>query len=127
MTESQQLSNYLYLLRPKINHFDVTYLIIYKGPDPVDFIISTIAVLFVLCVVLFPTDNITNVCNDANFPYSVTILKVSGFRKGFHSFSAAGYLGCLAYMAMVIALLVAASGAVESFGIAWFIKGETVF
>ncbi len=79
-----------------------TFLIIYKGKEPVDFYISLIAGLFALCVVCFPTSNITEICCDASKKYSVTILKVSAFRKGFHYASAGIFLGCLAYMSLFL-------------------------
>jgi membrane protease YdiL (CAAX protease family) len=79
-----------------------TFLIIYKGKDPIDFYISLAAGLFALCVVFFPTGNITEICCDASKNYSVTYLKVSAFREGFHYASAGIFLGCLAYMSLFL-------------------------
>jgi len=155
------------------------FLIIYKGKEPIDFFISLTAGLFALCVVFFPTDNIAEPCCN-QFPLSVTTLKNSPFREGFHYISAGIFLGCLAYMSlflftksdksqqergskkiirnriyrvcgvfMIAAILVIGAGyfelisktfydsnqltfwmetvAVESFGLSWLIKGETLF
>lgn len=78
------------------------FLIIYKGKEPIDFFISLTAGLFALCVVCFPTGNITETCCDGNFVYSVTYLKISAFREGFHYASAGIFLGCLAYMSLFL-------------------------
>jgi hypothetical protein len=78
------------------------FLLIYKGKDPIDFYLSSIAGLFALCVVLFPTSNISDICQDKDNICSVTILKPSGLRKSFHYFSAGIFLGCLAYISLFI-------------------------
>ena len=78
------------------------FLIIYKGKDPVDFFISLTAGIFILCVVCFPTGNLTTLCHDALKPYSVTILNTSGFREGFHYASAGIFLSCLTYMSLFL-------------------------
>lgn len=78
------------------------FLIIYKGKDPIDFYLSLFAGLFALCVVCFPTGNLTEVCCDTSKIYSVTHLKVSPFREGFHYASAGIFLGCLAYMSLFL-------------------------
>jgi hypothetical protein len=78
------------------------FLLIYKGKEPVDFYLSSVAGLFALCLLLFPTDNITKVCCDPAHNYSVTTLKESGFRTSFHYISAAVFLGCLAYMSFFV-------------------------
>jgi len=156
-----------------------TFLIVYKGKEPIDFYVSGTAGIFALFVVLFPTGNITNICCDISKDYSVTILKPSPFREGFHYASAGIFLLCLAYMSVflftksdksielrgqdkrrrnriyrtcgaliVIAMLVIFAGflkiipstfyskycitfwmetlAVESFGFAWLIKGQSL-
>ncbi|MCG9792459.1 hypothetical protein [Flavobacterium algicola] len=78
------------------------FLIIYKGKEPVDFFTSLTAGIFALCVVFFPTGNITNACCDAAAPYSVTKLNESAFREGFHYVSAGIFLVCLAYMSLFL-------------------------
>jgi len=78
------------------------FLLIYKGKEPVDFYLSSVAGLFALCVVIFPTDNISDKCNDENFLYSLTILHESKFRPVFHYISAAIFLSCLAYMSLFL-------------------------
>lgn len=155
------------------------FLIIYKGKELIDLIISTTAGLFALCLLLFPTSNITEICKDNDKFYSVTILRNSDGRALFHYLSAAIFLLCLSYMSlflftktkdvekmgkqkkkrnvvyiicgivMILAILVILLGflkvinpvwyqehamtfwmeavAIESFGFAWLVKGETIF
>lgn len=157
------------------------FLIIYKGKEPIDFLISFLAGIAALLVVFFPTGNITEVCCDASKTYSVTRLIPNTFRENFHYISAAVFLGSLAYMSlflftksnkpsrergqrkiirnriyrvcgviMILAMLVILLGgffrliphnfyesnqltfwmetlAVESFGLSWLVKGESVF
>lgn len=78
------------------------FLIIYKGKEPIDFFVSLTAGVFALCVVCFPTDNISDSCRDADKFYSVTILNESSFRANFHYISAAIFLGCLTYMSLFL-------------------------
>jgi succinate dehydrogenase hydrophobic anchor subunit len=78
------------------------FLLIYKGKEPIDFYLSSAAGLFALCLLIFPTDNISNKCNDENYLYSLTILHESKFRPVFHYISAAIFLSCLAYMSLFI-------------------------
>ena len=78
------------------------FLLIYKGKEPVDFLLSSAAGLFALCLLIFPTDNISNVCHDENHLYSLTILHESKFRPVFHYISAAIFLSCLAYMSLFL-------------------------
>lgn len=78
------------------------FLIIYKGKERVDFFVSLTAGLFALCVVCFPTDNISTICTDVAKPYSVTILPESAFRTNFHYISAGIFLGCLTYMSLFL-------------------------
>jgi hypothetical protein len=156
------------------------FLIVYKGKEPVDFYISFFAGIFALLVVLFPTNNITDICGDLAKKYAVTILPASNFRMYFHYAMAALFFICLSYMCfflftksnkspdkrgdkkilrnriyrtcavlMFLAILVLFAGflkiipqiyfktfpltfwmetlAVESFGFAWLVKGETLF
>lgn len=74
------------------------FLLVYKGQDPIDFYMSSLAGIFALCLLLFPTGNI----GEADHAYSVTTLKVSPLREHFHYISAAIFLGCLAYMSLFI-------------------------
>ncbi|MEI9944312.1 MAG: hypothetical protein WDN26_08800 [Chitinophagaceae bacterium] len=78
------------------------FLLIYKGKEPIDFILSAIAGFFALCLIVFPTNNISNVCCDTTKVYSVTVLKESGFRTVFHYVSAAIFLSSLAYMSIFL-------------------------
>jgi hypothetical protein len=156
------------------------FLIVYKGKEPVDFYISLFAGIFALLVVLFPTNNITEICGDAAKKYAVTILPNSDFRVHFHYSTAALFFLCLSYMSfflftksdkspskrgthkiirnriyrtcgilMLLSILIIFAHsfkiielssltsfpltfwmetiAIESFGLAWLIKGETLF
>ncbi len=78
------------------------FLLLYKGKEPIDFYLSSIAGIAALCVVLFPTSNISNLCNDPLYKYSVTILKESEFRYHLHYASAAIFLSCLAGMSLFL-------------------------
>ena len=78
------------------------FLIIYKGREPVDLIVSLIAGLAALLVVLFPTSNISDFCCDTAKPFSVTIIEKNNFRVLFHYISAGIFLGCLSYMSIFI-------------------------
>lgn len=77
------------------------FLIIYKGKEPVDFFVSVTAGVFALCVVCFPTGNLLDE-SGTPWPYSVTTLKASPFREGFHYASAGIFLSCLAYMSLFL-------------------------
>lgn len=78
------------------------FLIVYKGKKPIDFIISSTAGVFALCVLLFPTSNISNICCDPDKNYSVTILQISKIREIFHYTSAGIFLMCLAFMSIFL-------------------------
>lgn len=78
------------------------FLIVYKGPELIDFYLSTVAGMFALCVVLFPTYNISDICCDATTKYSVTFLEENVFRIKFHFASAAVFLSCLAFMSFFL-------------------------
>lgn len=78
------------------------FLLIYKGYNAKDFIASSLAGIFALCVVFFPTSNISDTCCDPTTPYALTILRKSGFRVGFHYFSAAVFLSSLAYISLFL-------------------------
>jgi hypothetical protein len=156
------------------------FLIVYKGKEPIDFYISLFAGVFALLVVLFPTNNITDICGDVTKKYAVTILPKSDFRMYFHYTVAGLFFLCLSYMSFflftksdkspskrglkkrirnriyrtcgiltVLVILILFAGslkiipseyfkeypltfwmetlAVESFGFAWLVKGETLF
>lgn len=156
------------------------FLIVYSGYEPIDFYISSLAGIFALCVVFFPTGNLSEVCCNNEMEYVVTYFEGTHFREIFHLISAAIFLLLLAAMSIflftlskdppgfrpknkqirnriyrtcgiliIISLLVILAGmnnfipptfyednqltfwmetlAVESFGISWLIKGETLF
>lgn len=80
------------------------FLLLYKGHEREDFYLSSIAAFAALLLVLYPTDNITKVCNDEAAIWSTTFLRESDyttFRVRFHYGCAAVFLLCLAYMSIV--------------------------
>jgi hypothetical protein len=78
------------------------FLLIYKGEEPIDFILSSVAGVFAFCVLLFPTTNISTVCCQLDKPWSVTYLKDSSARVNFHFLSAALFLLSLAAMSFFL-------------------------
>jgi hypothetical protein len=77
------------------------FLIVYSGKESKDFYISTLAGVFALFVVFFPTGNLSETCCDTLKAYSVTFINgnaSAGFRETFHLVSAALFLLLLAYM-----------------------------
>ncbi len=78
------------------------FLLVYKGEAPVDFYISSLAGIFALVLILFPTSNISDICCDTAKKYSVTVLKKSDFRVNLHYISAAIFLLSLAYMSLFL-------------------------
>lgn len=81
------------------------FLIVYKGDDRADFYLSSVAGLFALCVLIFPTSNLAAACLDPDKPYAVTYIEPSGshkFREFFHYLSAAVFLLCLAGMSLLV-------------------------
>jgi hypothetical protein len=73
------------------------FLLVYKGKSIADFYLSAAAGLFALCLVLFPTNDISG-----DTGVIVTNLKDSAFRTSFHYISAAIFLLCLAAMSIFI-------------------------
>ncbi len=78
------------------------FLLVYKGEATVDFYISSIAGIFALVLILFPTSNISDICCDTAKKYSVTVLKKSDFRVNLHYISAAIFLLSLACMSLFL-------------------------
>lgn len=78
------------------------FLIIYKHEKPIDFYVSSIAGIFALMVIIFPTDNITDVCCDPSKPYNISRINENSFRVNFHYVSAAIFLGCLTFMSLCL-------------------------
>ncbi len=76
------------------------FLIVYKGKQPIDFILSTTAGFFALLVVLFPTANISK--NSTSYICSVTTLHPNDFRIKLHLFSAVIFLLALACMSLFV-------------------------
>jgi succinate dehydrogenase hydrophobic anchor subunit len=156
------------------------FLIVYKGKNKIDFYVSLFSGILALLVVLFPTNNLTQICGDPTKKYAVTLLPESDFRMYFHYAAAGLFFLCLSYMTlflftkssktpfergikkkirnriyrtcgvlMLLAILILLTTslkiippdyfknypltfwmetlAIESFGFAWLIKGETLF
>lgn len=79
------------------------FLLIYKGLELIDFILSSIAGIFALCVVLFPTGNLTDACPDPDHnSVIITLVKHNGFRETFHFISAGIFLVALAAMSFFL-------------------------
>jgi hypothetical protein len=78
------------------------FLVIYKGYEPIDFYLSGVAGIAALLLVLFPTSNITEKCNDTDNPFCVTIIAHSEGRVIFHYIAAAVFLFALAIMAIFL-------------------------
>jgi len=78
------------------------FLIVYKGKEPIDFIVSVLAGIAALLIVLFPTTNISDICNDVEKAYSVTILPKSKVRDNIHVIGAAIFFITLAFMSLFI-------------------------
>ena len=73
------------------------FLLVYKGKSIADFYLSAGAGLFALCLILFPTNDISG-----DTSVAVTNLKDSSLRTGFHYASAAIFLLCLAAISIFI-------------------------
>ncbi|MCC6816774.1 MAG: hypothetical protein IT267_10205 [Saprospiraceae bacterium] len=78
------------------------FLIIYKGYNPLDFILSLLAGISGFCVVFFPTDNISNNCGDLEKFYNLTIFPQDEFRTKIHFISATVFLLSLACMSLFL-------------------------
>jgi len=78
------------------------FLMVYKGEKSIDFYVSFTAGFFAICVLLFPTGNITDICGDVTKTYSVTVLPASSLREDFHYASAGIFLLCLAGMSICL-------------------------
>lgn len=76
----------------------IIYLILYQGKESREFYLSTIAGLSAIVYLLFPTSNISNVYNDPDKIYSVTILPYSPARENVHNIAALIFLVSLAGM-----------------------------
>ena len=76
------------------------FLIVYKGKEKIDFYLSTIAGVFALVLILFPTNNISK--NEESAQYVVTILRESRFRFWLHYAAAGIFFLCLAAMSLFL-------------------------
>lgn len=75
------------------------FLIIYQGRSLSDFYISTLAGLFALCVVFFPTNNMVGADLQG---YCIVEMKDADWRSHFHLASAGIFLLCLAAMSIFL-------------------------
>ncbi len=78
------------------------FLLLYKGKEPIDFYISSAAGIFALCLLLFPTSNLTETCCDPVKKFSITFIDGKSFRPSFHYISAGIFLLSLAYMSLFL-------------------------
>lgn len=78
------------------------FLLVYKGKKPIDFILSSLAGVFALILVVFPTDSITFQCSDPKHLYSLAIYPDSPFRAVVHYIGAAIFLSSLAAMSLFL-------------------------
>ncbi|MBN8666222.1 MAG: hypothetical protein J0M30_01885 [Chitinophagales bacterium] len=78
------------------------FLLVYKGKKPIDFILSSLAGVFALILVVFPTDSISFVCRDPDHLYSLAIYPDNSFRAVVHYVGAAIFLGSLAAMSLFL-------------------------
>jgi len=85
------------------------FLIVYKGKEPKDLIISLIAGIAILFVVFFPTGNISTECcvnlcscSTTTKAVEVSILPQNKFRETFHYGAAGVFLVCLSYMSIFL-------------------------
>jgi uncharacterized membrane protein YiaA len=81
------------------------FLMIYRGKEPIDFWLSTVAGVFALCVLMFPTSNLIKLCQDVCLPesrYAITFIVEDKARIAFHFLSAGIFLFSLAMMALFI-------------------------
>ncbi|RYY59410.1 MAG: hypothetical protein EOO05_13330 [Chitinophagaceae bacterium] len=78
------------------------FLLVYKGKEPVDLVLSSLAGVAALLLLLFPTSNISDYCNDPAYPESLMVLPVNPGRVLFHYISSGVFLGSLAWMSAFI-------------------------
>jgi len=78
------------------------FLMVYKGKEKLDFYLSLIAGVFALCLLLFPTDNLSAMCCTADMKYAVTFLEDAKVRVAFHYVASGIFLVCLAFMAIFL-------------------------
>ena len=102
----ETISHYYYTRAGSIFTITVSllaiFLIVYKGVEPIDFYISSIAGAFAFCVVLFPTSNLCRTCAVIAKRYCITVIPESEFRETFHYISAGIFLLLLAYMSLFL-------------------------
>ncbi|WP_318542679.1 hypothetical protein [Marixanthotalea marina] len=78
------------------------FLMIYKGKEPIDFYLSTIAGMAAIMLLLFPTDSIITDCGGICSDFSIAFIKDNPTRSIFHYVCAGIFLGSLAYMSLFL-------------------------
>jgi hypothetical protein len=78
------------------------FLLIYKGKKDIDFYVSSLAGIFALSSILFPTDNLARECCDSDRNYAITFINGVGekTRIAFHFITSGLFLLSLAYMSI---------------------------
>lgn len=78
------------------------FLLIYKGEELRDYLLSSLAGISALLMLLFPTNNLKDYDIGQYNEVAVTWIRESSFRSGFHYFCAAIFLSSLACMALFL-------------------------
>ncbi len=78
------------------------FLIIFKGPDLIDFILSSLAGICAFLLLLFPTQTFVSSLPNDLYSYSNTILPINESRELFHYITAGIFLSSLALMSIFL-------------------------
>ena len=78
------------------------FLLIYKGKEPIEFYLSSLAGIAALLLLLFPTDSIIGKCEDFCNTVSISFVSDNPTRSIFHYVCAGIFLGSLAYMSLFV-------------------------
>jgi|SRR5690242_1498549 len=113
-----KIANGFDLVLPSISHYYFTraaslfeiivsllavFLLVYKGEQPIDYALSSIAGISALLMLLFPTSNLHGYNDTTKYDsVAVTFFNQSDFRPKFHYACAALFLLCLATMALFV-------------------------
>lgn len=78
------------------------FLIIYRGREKLDAVVSTIAGVAAILVALFPTNGLTTLCSDPAYPYCNSLLPNNVLRNAVHYGSASIFFLSMAFMCLFI-------------------------
>ncbi|MBP0904429.1 hypothetical protein ACFSKN_12310 [Mariniflexile gromovii] len=78
------------------------FLMIYKGKEPIDFYLSSIAGIAAFLLLLFPTESILSECGGLCDSFSISFVVENSVRTVFHYVCAGVFLGSLAYMSLFL-------------------------